>query len=256
MLEKGQQQSLWRRSASDSDRSWRTYRATRRKSPAADRIARLLIMARVFTGTQWQTGSQLVCQVVRRRDFVRRVCPSHTSDRHRHIWVNRDCRLQCSRRGGAPSWAPDSLSRLHAIAIVFLSVGGRQAKTAFSACPSSPSLSDQTTSIPHTVLADREHKNERPYLNGYKKNTRRPAGPYLQQLSSHCGQIDNRSVRSRVSFGWIWCNYLSRFAEKQRYACQATPLLKRTEHDKKKDIRERNRTGRERERRKETAEKQ
>ena len=27
-------------------------------------------------------------------------------------------------------------------------------------------------------------------------------------------------------FDLIWCNYLSRFAEKQRYACQATPLLK------------------------------
>ena len=35
---------------------------------------------------------------------------------------------------------------------------------------------------------------------------------------------------------------------------KATPLLKITEHDKKKDIRERNRTGQEKERRKETAE--
>ena len=29
-----------------------------------------------------------------------------------------------------------------------------------------------------------------------------------------------------TKFDLIWCNYLSRFAEKQNYACQATPLLK------------------------------
>ena len=42
--------------------------------------------------------------------------------------------------------------------------------------------------------------------------------------------------------------------EKQRYmyACQAMPLLKITEYDKKKDTRERNRIGQERERRKAT----
>ena len=66
-------------------------------------------------------------------------------------------------------------------------------------------------------------------------------------------------IVGRVKLIWfdlIWCNYLSRFAEKQWYACQATPLQKITEHDKKNDIRERNRIGQERERSKETVEKQ
>ena len=54
----------------------------------------------------------------------------------------------------------------------------------------------------------------------------------------------------------IWFNYFSRFVEKQSYACQATSLLKITEHDEEEDIRERNRIGQERGRRKETVEKQ
>ena len=49
---------------------------------------------------------------------------------------------------------------------------------------------------------------------------------------------------------------LSRFAEKQRYACQVTPLLKITEHDRTKDIRERNTNRTRKGEKKETAEKQ
>ena len=48
-----------------------------------------------------------------------------------------------------------------------------------------------------------------------------------------------------IWFDLIWCNYLSRFSEKQKYACQATSLLKITEHDKKMDIKERKRIGQE-----------
>ena len=56
------------------------------------------------------------------------------------------------------------------------------------------------------------------------------------------------TIWNLISLDLIWFNYLSRFVENQRYACQATPLLKITEHDEKKDIREKNRIGQERER--------
>ena len=64
------------------------------------------------------------------------------------------------------------------------------------------------------------------------------------------------SKMTKKGLNIIWCDYLSRFVEKQRYACQATTLLKITEHDEEEDIRERNRIGQESGRRKETVEKQ